>query len=379
MGMSFYTILTTLIIGSLFLTIFAKLAPYMKRNWSLPFMLGIAFLFLFRLVFPVEFPFTLVIRDSNFLPVVQRVLDREIYKKLTVGWIFLPSLLVIWSAGFLLSLVRSMHDWKRRRENWAHIPQVAQEQSCRVMKQLMSERGWTFQYKLYQSNQFSVPAIYGITHPKIVLPSLELEESQLRYILEHECTHHLLKDNAIYFWVQSFHHIFWMNPKKDMIDSCFDALIEYRCDERVLQGKGEKERGVYLQTLKSIYDQNEPLMDARERAAFIGKMNRVENPPKSRPVHKAMFVIASILLIVLSYSVVFQPYIEPPEFPAVINEGKDIDFGFDDPNAYALDNGDGFITIYFSDKEFVVSEEYYEGYFSYIPLKEKSKNYEEEE
>lgn len=111
---------------------------------------------------------------------------------------------------------------------------------------------------IYLSDKVNSPAAYGIIREKIIMPKM-YKDDDLRFILLHEKTHIVRKDNLwrVVGIVTACVH--WFNPLSWLFLKDFLASLEYACDEAVLKICGEEEKKNYAMTLvncvqsKSLY------------------------------------------------------------------------------------------------------------------------------
>ncbi len=85
---------------------------------------------------------------------------------------------------------------------------------------------------IYFSDKVTTPAVYGIIHPKIILPSL-CRERDTGFIIMHEEEHIRHCDNlwrVLGLIITSLH---WFNPLCWVFLKCLLADMELSCDERV--------------------------------------------------------------------------------------------------------------------------------------------------
>jgi beta-lactamase regulating signal transducer with metallopeptidase domain len=101
---------------------------------------------------------------------------------------------------------------------------------------------------IYLSDKVTSPAVYGIFHPKIILPA-GFKNKELTYIIAHENAHIRNIDNLwriIAFITVAFH---WFNPFAWIFLKRFLIETELACDERVLTKFGESEKKTYALAL----------------------------------------------------------------------------------------------------------------------------------
>ncbi len=99
---------------------------------------------------------------------------------------------------------------------------------------------------LYFSDKVKSPAIYGILHPKIILPQGDTAD---KLVLLHEQTHIRWGDNLwrmVAFFLTAIH---WFDPLAWVSLRLFLTDLELACDERVLARVGADRAGEYAHCL----------------------------------------------------------------------------------------------------------------------------------
>ena len=95
---------------------------------------------------------------------------------------------------------------------------------------------------VYHSSEVTVPAVYGILRPKILLPPDLADE---HYIRLHEQVHVCRRDNLWRTVAIITACIHWFNPLVWLLLPRFFADMELACDERVIRKLNENERKSY--------------------------------------------------------------------------------------------------------------------------------------
>lgn len=101
---------------------------------------------------------------------------------------------------------------------------------------------------IYQSDRFTAPAVYGIFHPKIILPA-GIPETDLPYILLHERVHVKRCDNLLRVAAVVTACLHWFNPLVWIFLNCFFEDMEFACDAEVLKECSESKRKDYALVL----------------------------------------------------------------------------------------------------------------------------------
>ncbi len=105
----------------------------------------------------------------------------------------------------------------------------------------------------------SSPLLTGFFKPYIILPSEEIQETDLHNIISHELIH-LKRKDMFYKWLVQFTAcIHWFNPLIYFIMHETNKLCELSCDEAIIKNLGSKERKEYGNTLLNMADSRRKL------------------------------------------------------------------------------------------------------------------------
>ncbi|HWQ79051.1 MAG TPA: M56 family metallopeptidase [Anaerovoracaceae bacterium] len=104
---------------------------------------------------------------------------------------------------------------------------------------------------VYLSDKITVPAVYGIRKPRIILPE-GMAEEDLKYVLLHENAHLSRRDNLFRCIALITACIHWFNPFVWLfLKYCFEDM-ELACDAKVLKSLSEDEKKRYALSLLSF-------------------------------------------------------------------------------------------------------------------------------
>ena len=101
---------------------------------------------------------------------------------------------------------------------------------------------------LWTSDKITSPAVYGIFHPRILLPAW-ISERDLPYILAHESTHIRRRDNLWRVVAVVTACVHWFNPLAWLFLRWFFADMELACDAKVLKRLGNARSKEYAAAL----------------------------------------------------------------------------------------------------------------------------------
>ncbi|NOY40428.1 MAG: M56 family metallopeptidase [Planctomycetes bacterium] len=187
-----------------------------------------------------------------------------------------PALLLfaVWSLGCLVFLVLIFWHYRRLTLAIAWMQSI-EEGPLRIrLEAIALQLGIKHIPQLHLSDVTTSPFLFGVTHPRIVLPrqmAEELSTSDLNSVLLHELSHWRRRDTWI-GWLQVFgQSLFWFHPLVWWANARLRHERECVCDEAVLR-TGECEPVDYGQSLLGV------LSAARGRSLVQGSLVGVFEP-----------------------------------------------------------------------------------------------------
>jgi len=101
---------------------------------------------------------------------------------------------------------------------------------------------------IYKSNKTTSPAVYGIIHPKIILPAA-IACGDIDYIIMHERVHIMRKDNLFRIAAVITACLHWFNPLSWVFLKCCFEDMELACDTKVLKDLSENQTKNYARAI----------------------------------------------------------------------------------------------------------------------------------
>lgn len=95
----------------------------------------------------------------------------------------------------------------------------------------------------------SSPALIGFFKATIILPNVDYDNRQLRWVIRHELIHYKRKDNILRLLMAIDLSIYWFNPLVYLLRKYFEEQCELSCDESVLRYSTFSEKKEYAITL----------------------------------------------------------------------------------------------------------------------------------
>jgi beta-lactamase regulating signal transducer with metallopeptidase domain len=150
-------------------------------------------------------------------------------------------LLIIWASGCVLLFLRLVRGL------------LACSRLIRGTTPFDTERLYDCPIRI--SDKIAGPMCVGVFRPTVLLPAALLDElnpSQLRQVLDHECAHVRAHDHLIVLLQRFVAVVWWFHPLVHLVNRALDRAREERCDNHVL-ARGH-DRIEYARTLLRIAD-----------------------------------------------------------------------------------------------------------------------------
>lgn len=149
--------------------------------------------------------------------------------------------------------------------------------------------------KIHYSKEVSMPAVYGVFKPVILLPK-KLNGQDVSLILLHENMHILRKDNFRRLAAVAVACVHWFNPMAWVLLKSFLGDMELACDECVMRNLDKGQRREYAQELLK-YSEEKNLMVSAFGGISTGK--RIENIITYKKLRTTSVVIFSAMIIAM--------------------------------------------------------------------------------
>ena len=201
---------------------------------------------------------------------------------------------LIWMAGIVLTCLWQLYSYEQfRRKALRGIEPIEETWIQGIHMQAAREAGLGVPLPMYRSFEVNTPMVIGFSSQLLLLPREPYSSASLRMILLHEYIH--VKRGDI--WYKLFFTVgtclLWFQPLMYLLKWAAFRDVEIACDQRVVQGKGEADRGAYGQLLiDSLYRENRELphsayfynskavmkariavvMDEREHLGYLGAL-----------------------------------------------------------------------------------------------------------
>jgi len=322
-----YTLIMSLAWCSIFIVIstLLKQNKHFLRNYGIIPMTALLVASLFRLFSIIEFPFTQVYRSNVFLPMIVDGLQYRMAFR-TINISVASVFLCIWILGIIIQAIKLLlgEIWKNR-----FISGLLKNCMIKTCKFPMSSFFSVIKhqnYSLFYSDEVSSPLITGYFTPTIVIPNIPWSEEELTLCIEHELNHFLYKDLWIKGLINVVCAIFWWNPFVYILKKDMDSIFEIRSDLKVVSNLDEHGKVEYLKLLVKVAKYAKLRKDndiggvigfastAKSESQLEYRLKMIlTGQSKWKRTYTTMLSATMLLLLLVSYSFVVQPYSLPPD------------------------------------------------------------------
>ena len=182
-----------------------------------------------------------------------------------------------------------------------------------------------------------------------MLPDIDFTDNELRYILSHEVQHFKFRDMFLKLNIEIIASLFWWNPVIHLLKHQVNNLLELRVDTAISINWSTQQKVDYLQCLANIYERssNQKYQQlvigfSKENRDFI--LVRADSLfyKKKTLCHSVTFAMLSLVWVLISFSLVFEPYSISPDV-------EKNTFALTD-DCYIMLDSDGQYYLYMDDK-----------------------------
>lgn len=309
----------------------------------------------FRVLLPLEYSFTKTVNSEYIMVFIHETLKSRIlllHQDISVRSV----ILAIWFAGTIIS-ARRIINARMDFENFIKQMPVSEDRTVNeLITTITHEYKKPIPFKVLLSNKVDTPMLYGIKNPKIIVPIMDLTESEWYFILKHEIAHYYNRDLLIILLLQCVNAIYWWNPFLRILNKEVDKILEIRADAAVTKNLGEEDKLEYLycllHMLKSFREESRRnyavALSGARKSLICHRYELILAERKRSKRRMNANVMTALLVLSLYFS--FMTVFEPAYYPT----GKEAEgiFMLTDDNSFLLENPQGCYTVYYNDEVF---------------------------
>ncbi len=354
------TTLFSFMMALLWFNFYIVLISFLRRNNKFILSFSVFPLLLFtglsivRLIINIDNPNAYIIKSSNIFTNLYDFLSKTItiYQIEIKIYQILVSIWMIVALYLLYKLFKFQYLYSKYLHK---IPKYECDRYNKIKNDILQKSKINKDIKIYISDKITNPLIIGFVNVSIFLPNIDLDDSQIYYILAHEITHFKKLDIWKKFFVQCLKIVFWWNPFIYIFSRDFNQLLEIQCDLQTVEEYSEEEKINYLKTItyiaKSARDRETEKCENYAASYFISEdegdylIQRYRLVLGYQSKHNAFRIfnificIIGIILFISSYFIIVQPEYYP--------ENVEDFFTIEDENVnYIIKNKDGEYDVY---------------------------------
>lgn len=344
-------VITLLMIFLFYLVLFNKKLIFLLRS---DLLIVLSFIIIIRLLFPVEWPFTITLPFSWIMNPLQSFLDYRILGNFSVLYL----LLTVWIVGGGIQVLRLMIQVKKINNVFGVLDKAA-------IKKKVSDYidiDGCFDYPVWLADCIPFPMILGFR--KIILvPNIDLEKKEFEHVILHEIEHLKHHDNTIKLFINILLVIYWWFPPVHWLCDKIQLVLEMRVDKRVTNGLSDLGVTDYAETLLKVQKALSSKKDITFNQLGVSSTFYI-NDGSSTLYYRIMYLLnrnykkstnALLILIILlipliSNCIVLEPYITPSVDVYSSSSASDLENGF------ILKHSDGSYSLYIKGNMETISE-----------------------
>jgi len=169
----------------------------------------------------------------------------------SLNW--LPWLLAVWFAGFVVVLLLWIVRWRRISQTMELAAPSSGGRELEILRRVESLEGLRNPIALLVSRTSLEPGIFGISRPVLLWPegiSRHLHDAQLEAILAHEVWHVRRRDNLFAILHMVVEAVFWFFPPVWWLGARLVDERERACDEQVVASGSDRQ--VYAESILKV-------------------------------------------------------------------------------------------------------------------------------
>ena len=294
-----------------------------------------------RILLPIEMPYTKALNFDKILPEIAGFFCMPLiqFRYLTIT----PGLIIIfiWILPATFIIYRHIKEYLHFKHALDIMPATEDQHLYNIFEKADIHNNIPG-IKIIVHTYVNSPSIIGISHPVIILPDINFNDSELLSIFMHEISHYRYKHQFIKLIMELICTIFWWNPLFKKLSSELSHAMELQSDRAVCLSLNHKQKKEYLQAIAKVAGNTKnkstapsclcSILEKDDGKNLLQRFRMIaENKYQNRKKLDIIIIPLIIALFFLSYSYVPQPFSEPSPENMESGEadtsiaGKDID------------------------------------------------------
>ncbi len=383
MGINIYVIFTSFVWFNFFMviTILLRKKRAFYKYFSIYTLLTLIVLCILKIFVIFELPFTLSIDSTNIMTAIQSILKYRILNINTAFNFYVGHIFIMFSLlGSIVFAYKSLSNSFKTYKFFNSLPKTINSDINKILFDVQRFTNFRREIKIIVHKKIKSPAVLGYFKPIIILPQIDFTYDEIRGIFIHEITHCKCKHIILKLIIEFIKILFWWNPLVYLFSNEVDNILEFHADKKLSALLNEQEIICYLEGIVKVVKNNHIKQNKLYSAALGLVMNDNKSVIEQRflmlgerrytekqTLKNRIVILILILLFLISYMFVIQPYSEPTKED--YNDGAPViteDYYIvKDKNNYTIyDNNGDFVQI--------TSLEEIERNFTYLRIMEEN-------
>ena len=248
MAISTYSVIMAVLCSDIFIILLYILRKkrILTSYYGITLLTILYILTVFRMLFPLEFDFTIIINVPTIYNPLGSFLRHQLGTSgITVRMVFL----LVWITGSAFFLIRYVYHYRKAFHTICNYELVTDPKVLSILEEVNRKYHKVTRITLRKTSHISVPMGIGLFQKTILLPDWEYDDTELFYIIAHECNHFYNHDLWVKIANQLFCCIFWWNPLVYLLHTDLENALEIKCDYTVSEDLLSNEKAAYIQTI----------------------------------------------------------------------------------------------------------------------------------
>ena len=274
-----------------------------------------------------EFPFTLSVDSTHIMTSIQSILKCHISHKNTTFSLCIGHILIIFSLlGSIMFAYKRLYSSYKTYKFFNSLPQTINSDINKILFDVQKFINFNRKIKIIVHKKIKSPAVLGYFKPIIILPQIDFAYEEMRGIFIHEITHCKCRHIILKSIIEFIKILFWWNPLVYLFSNEVDNILEFHADKKLSALLNEQEIICYLEGIVKVVKNNSVKQNELPSTALGLAMNKSESIIEQRflmlgekrykekqTLKNKIIIIISLLIFLISYMFVIQPYSEPTE------------------------------------------------------------------
>ena len=366
--MNFFTLLTSALIGSIFIiitTLFRRRSQFILHH-GVVFLVFLLIASVLRLLCAFELPFTKIIYFPEYMIFIFQKLYTPIEFTTNIKLTVLEFISALWLGVASYFLVKLFSHYIVFFIRVKKMPVSSNPKAICALKRVLSDQQKNTKFFLIQDDEIDTPLLLGFFKPIILLPNIDFTENEFHTIFLHECSHFYNKDIWTKFVTEIVCAIYWWNPFVYLLRRDLKQVLELHCDAYVVSQLNEDFRIPYIRSIIKICRQDRKTQQFPVFSVGMTNANKYTDklfeqrtdiileyqplPNKKALLVKCGYLLLTIIIFVASFSFVAQPQFD---MQSVLSQDEVSEFPYIfSNNTFIVEDENGDFKL-FVDNEFI--------------------------